>query len=245
MNYMKKSIISITIIMFFLLVGCKKQNKIWVYEYDYSLINQNFIIDIYTNLKDNPYLKEENILSIFIYNSENEDLLPIKIVSITKDKINKKNYKHRLELDLNLHYNDLLKIKKAYLIINYINDKTVKINIGSLSVIRVEESYDMSVGSLVGNIKDYKLDSIKIRLTNDQKKEIRLLDVLVINAKIDNIHLDENFKDIKEIEIYNDEIIRNAGIVIRYQLNEENRYKAIYNFNFVDNYKLKENIYYV
>lgn len=249
MNYMKKSINNIIIfslltfgLLFF--VSCKKENKIWVYENDYSFINQNIEIDIFTNIEDNPYLKKESITSIYLYDKNSGDLFPFNILNIDKYKINRQKFKNCLELGLNLKINDLIKIKEGYIVINYINNYELKIFIGSLSIINVKEDYDLNISSLEGNVESERLNSIEIGLLNN-RKDIKILEVLLINAKLENLVINKKLEDIEYLKIDIDSDITNTGIVIKYEINNEERYKVIHNFKYLNNYQYKENIYYV
>lgn len=243
MNYMKKSIISIYIILVTItLISCKKESKISVLEKDYSLINENLIIDFYSNIKDNPYLKESSINSIYLYDEASKDYLPISIVKILK----KTNYKYEIEMNLNLPNYDILEMKSAYLIINYVNNKTLKFKIGSVYLLNIVESFDYLILKLNGNYEDNKIKSIDIELKKQIKEEINDVKIIVANANIGNYHINinEKEKNVLKIKIENlEQEIYNTGIIIQYTVNKDVRYKAIHNFTFINDYRAKENIY--
>ena len=140
--------------------------------------------------------------------------------------------------------NDLIKIKEGYIVINYINNYELKIFIGSLSIINVKEDYDLNISSLEGNVESERLNSIEIGLLNN-RKDIKILEVLLINAKLENLVINKKLEDIEYLKIDIDSDITNTGIVIKYEINNEERYKVIHNFKYLNNYQYKENIYYV
>lgn len=260
MSFMKKTInnilkislfkelnyIIILVLIVMSLTSCKKNYKIWVYEQDYSLINQNLTIDFFTNIKKNPYLKKENISNIFLFDDDNKDLIPVIIEKYSKEQNNKGEYIHRYVLNLNLSYLDLLKVKNAFLVIEYINDYNIKINIGSVASIKVEENYDLSVNLLEGNIDNNHLESINIGIINNSNQKIIITDIYLINAKEENklIEYEIVTSKIINIPIENSSVV-NTGIIIKYLINDEYKYKITHSFRFINDYQAKDNIYYV
>ena len=206
-NKGRKIFFGILIIMSIALIGIAifkgpKKTKVSAILYPYNLVskvenNDTIDIKLFVSNKNSYFLNKDKITSAYISGIEGKlKLVPIEIVlSDVKMKIKNEDYylvHYYFKIDASIDSNYELYLSKAYLYMNFSNEMTTNIYIGSFSYYKYEESID-SIGITnlkVINEKEGKTGffGCLIGLRN-----ITNADILINSIKI----LDENIKNTK------------------------------------------------
>lgn len=179
MSFMKKFISSfIVLILLCLLTSCNKQ-QIYLFENEYNLINQNLEVIFYTNTLDSPYMKKENVLNCFICNKDN--ILNVNLLDIVYLGEEENKYKYQYVFDMESFKNEYLVLNDVNLKVEYVNNKEMTYRLGSIASINMGLSNDISLKKLKGVYEDY-LKGIVFDLENNTQKNIKIVDLMLINA---------------------------------------------------------------
>ena len=198
------------------------------YPVNYSLCNTNsFEVKVYCSNKNLSFFDEENIVSIYLEDKEN-NYYQVKIDKITHDKkvlIEDDNYYlYTLKLTIPLKGDEIIKIEDALLKIVNKKGEEVGFNIGNISMINGEYFTLVETKSIIGMTKfveDYStLDKIKLELYNFQLFDVYIKNIKLISSvvetKVEEIKISPNKQVEVEIPLtyLENSFIDNIGILI-------------------------------
>ena len=95
----------------------------------------------YYQKNNSPYMKNEHIINAWLFDNINGDRIPVKIINIKQEKINK-YYKYKIFIDNTLYHDSEILMFNANLKIEYINNKILDIPLGNVNLIKITEDYD-------------------------------------------------------------------------------------------------------
>ena len=182
MSFMKKYIISLTILFVLTLTSCQKEIKFYAYVDDYNLINQDLEILVYTNMYNSPYLDIENVVNAFLYDDNNK--LPLELKDIKYLGYYNKKHQFTFLFNTTNYKNEMIVFTKPTIEIEYINQLTINLKLNSLCIYNFDnnEYYnDLNVIRINGVFDEY-LKCINIDLKNNGFEIIQIKDIKLINA---------------------------------------------------------------
>lgn len=180
MSLMKKYINSLFILLILLcLTSCTKKDKIFVLDEDYNLINQNLELSFFTNTYQSVYLKKENIVNVYLKDSEN--IFIVDLIDVFYKGKNNDFFQYDLIFDTTFISDELLILKRPIIEIEYINQKIMSYQLGSIALFRGNVDVDLSMLAIKG-VYDPYLKGIILTLKNKTEQTISLLDINLINA---------------------------------------------------------------
>ena len=244
MSFMKKVIFSYLICLIVLLcVSCHKKDEFILESRSYNLINEDLIIRLSSNISDSVYMNIENINNVFLIDNITSEFMVVNIKEIFKSFENNM-YIYEIIFDKKMYESQDIVTKDATIKIEYINGKTLDLDIGSLYLINTNESFDLKVTSLKAIVEGELVKSLKLSFKNTSSEFIKVLSIRLINGdfKTDLANLiDTNVFNCEiskgeQVDIILDLVCEKhtstyeTAIIIDYLLNEEIKHKVIKNF---------------
>ena len=230
---MKKKVIVISALVFIfvmiMMVVSKRENvlSITTIKRSYSMVtlkeqSEDMVVPIFFSVKDNYYVKINNINECMIVDMNEENGLKVDVIDIVdireELKLNDKVfycYSFKIKINTNINYN----LKEAYLKIIYLCDE-IKINIGSFDYQIVEKFGGDELVSLSnlkgiineeGNEKD--IYGVFVGLKNKSNENIKITNIEVLNTNYRT-----SIYEVKEID-YIPEFTDNVSDILGYEYN--------------------------
>lgn len=230
------SILFLLISIFIIIKLSQQENNLvfTTFKKSYSFVSEiteeEEIIVLINFSKKNSFLSKQELINSCYISDKNEDnkrqLILNGIEYYREIEIKDKKYyeyKFSFKFSLEPSFEDNFIIEDAYLIINLIDEKPIKINIGDFNYYKVNKIQDNQ------NMRISKIKGI-INIVNERKR------VVGLNIKIEN-KTNEKLK-LKSINIFNNNI-NGDGSKIKILENEIdhniNISELIHNYNFLDN----------
>lgn len=192
----------------YLLIRDNKEYIFLTYPKEQCVLSKNdnpmFTVEIYSNYKNNEYLKKEVIDSIKIYDLDSNDFLNCQMSNIyrTEEIVNyesDKYYKYQLDLVLPINKDTEFSFNKAYLKVNYLTNENINFYIGNFHVYNFINDKAFVIQRMKGFVnqinKQDSLIGIYMELVNISNKK-------VVIEKIDytSKNIITNYDYIREIE---------------------------------------------
>lgn len=256
MSFMKRVIVSL-IICFSLLFFCSCEKKeSFIIQYNNNIVNDNIILTIYTKEKESVYLDKNNIQLALIQDLKDEINIIVDVKKVEYLSKNNEFYIYEIELDISNIKNDFVVIDEGYIVIKYINEKILKLDIEDFCFYNVNSSNEIEFKNIKANIKGGLLESINFDLKNSTNEIIEILDILLINAKFEPyfIDLDKTNKIIDKnttisyyirIKEYKNVEVVDSAFLIKYIHQGNIKYRVVSNYIFIKNKSDIEKVYYV
>ena len=169
---MKRVIVSL-IICFSLLVFCSCEKKeSFIIHYNNNIVNDNIILTIYTKEKESVYLDKNNIQLALIQDLKDEINIIVDVKKVEYLSKNNGFYIYEIELDISNIKNDFVVIDEGYIVIKYINEKILKLDIEDFCFYKVNSSNEIEFKNIKANIKGGLLESINFDLKNSTLAKI-------------------------------------------------------------------------
>lgn len=209
------------------------------------LVNQdNFDISFYIEDKYYFYLEPNNINNIYLCsNNDKYELIPNNLMKkdgiLNKDNICYQQY--NLNVNFDYEFEDIFKIPKCFIQIDYDILESISIDIGSFSSIKINEDEQIYVSGYKGIINDVVslndtyfptiVGSI-LSLKNCSNKDAIIKSIMPLNGQLEIQQ--ENIMLIDDVNIDNDTDI---NVLLN------NRYNLVYQHcsDFMDNYSISNN----
>lgn len=280
MNFLKKNykiiVFLIGIILIFVGFGIimfhkpKGKCEILTLKNDYYVVNSDFNnyinIPLYFSIKNNEFINVNEIVSVYLTNELNDEIIPLSILEINylNEIKEEKNtyYQYDFKLSIDLTVESLSIYDSIYLSIDYKSGSNLKINIGSLILYNYKQNEEMYYTSLKGITFDYEnkkiLKCVLIKL--NVLEEVKIVDIISMNNKIDismidsNVidyvdetttpvekFVDNNYSVIGKNDLYNPIVVNNEDYLLLY-LKYDN-YVEIPCFGFIINYEKNGTLY--
>lgn len=194
--------ISFTIVIFIALVSKKHETlKITTFEKAYNLIStfqeeDELSIDIYIN-QDETYINDNSsVVSCMVSDQNGNNQLSLKLKDINKlDQVQLSNnnfYLYNFTFTILLQTDELfsLELDDAFLVINYQQEETIKLAIGSFSLYKIPNfgCEDLQIYQLKGLVNDFNnmktIVGLGIGFINKSNETIKITKVIPLDTNV-------------------------------------------------------------
>lgn len=194
MTYMKKNLIRILLLgSVLILCSCQKSQELkWITFCDsYNSFDGKIEVGLYLNQKNSPYTNVNNIIQAKIVDQSTGDAYQVKISEIIdeQESIKHRNityYSYDFKISMLFSSSEIIKMPKAHLVIDYLNDKQITLHIGNLSYVTSDNDFSLSIGNMMGIVNDINyhktLCGIVLRIKNLTDFDVHLKEILMVNA---------------------------------------------------------------